>query len=32
MPAEEIPEGTDARIDWLFQWWGELDAWVAARR
>ena len=32
VPAEEIPAGTDARIDWLFQWWGELDAWVAARR
>ena len=32
VPAEEIPEGTDARIDWLFQWWAELDAWVAARR
>ncbi|RKQ87220.1 1-acyl-sn-glycerol-3-phosphate acyltransferase [Solirubrobacter pauli] len=32
VPAEEIPAGTDARIDWLFGWWGELDAWVAARR
>lgn len=31
VPAEEIPAGTDARIDWLFQWWGELDAWVARR-
>ncbi|MBE2315556.1 1-acyl-sn-glycerol-3-phosphate acyltransferase [Solirubrobacter sp. CPCC 204708] len=30
--ADEIPAGTDARIDWLFQWWAELDAWVAARR
>ena len=20
--AEEIPEGQDARIDWLFGWWG----------
>lgn len=32
VPAEEIPEGADARIDWLFKWWSELDAWVAARR
>ena len=30
--AEEIPEGTDARIDWLFRWWAQLDAWVASRR
>lgn len=32
VPAEEIPADADARIDWLFRWWGELDAWVAARR
>ena len=32
VPAREIPSGTDARIDWLFRWWGELDAWVTARR
>ncbi len=32
MPAEEIPAGTDARIDWLFDWWRTLDAWVAERR
>ncbi|MDA0180213.1 1-acyl-sn-glycerol-3-phosphate acyltransferase [Solirubrobacter phytolaccae] len=32
VPAEEIPEGADARIDWLFAWWAELDAWVAERR
>jgi 1-acyl-sn-glycerol-3-phosphate acyltransferase len=32
VPAEDIPEGDDARIDWLFSWWGDLDAWVAARR
>lgn len=30
--AEDIPAGSDARIDWLFQWWGDLDAWVTARR
>jgi 1-acyl-sn-glycerol-3-phosphate acyltransferase len=32
VPAEDIPEGNDARIDWLFHWWADLDAWVAARR
>jgi 1-acyl-sn-glycerol-3-phosphate acyltransferase len=30
--AEDIPDGDDARIDWLFSWWAELDAWVASRR
>ena len=28
---EEIPAGTDARIDWLFDWWRTLDAWVGER-
>jgi 1-acyl-sn-glycerol-3-phosphate acyltransferase len=28
-PAETIPDGRDARIDWLFDRWAELDAWVA---
>ena len=32
VPAEEIPPGQDARIDWLFSWWRTLDAWVAERR
>ena len=26
--ADEIPEALDARIDWLFGWWRELDDWV----
>ena len=26
--ADELPEGQDARIDWLFDWWKRLDAWV----
>jgi 1-acyl-sn-glycerol-3-phosphate acyltransferase len=32
VPAEEIPAGTEGRIDWLFGWWRALDDWVAARR
>ena len=31
VPAEAIPAGTDARIDWLFEWWRTLDAWVGER-
>ncbi len=30
-PAEEIPKGHEERIDWLFDRWRELDAWVASR-
>jgi len=29
--AEELPEGQDARIDWLFDWWQRIDAWVGER-
>jgi hypothetical protein len=29
IPADEIPEGRDERIDWLFGWWRTLDDWVA---
>lgn len=32
VPAEDLPAGTDARIDWLFAWWRTLDDWVAERR
>jgi 1-acyl-sn-glycerol-3-phosphate acyltransferase len=29
---EEIPEGRDAQIDWLFSWWERIDAWIEERR
>ena len=32
VPAEEIPAGRDARIDWLFGRWCALDAWVGHRQ
>jgi 1-acyl-sn-glycerol-3-phosphate acyltransferase len=32
VPAEEIPEGERERIDWLYRWWGDLDAWISANR
>ena len=28
VPSEEIPEGREARIEWLFSWWEEVDAWI----
>ncbi|MEO5710349.1 MAG: 1-acyl-sn-glycerol-3-phosphate acyltransferase [Nocardioidaceae bacterium] len=32
VPREDIPEGREARIDWLFSWWEEIDVWVAEHR
>jgi hypothetical protein len=29
---EEIPEGRDAQIDWLFSWWEHIDGWIASQR
>jgi 1-acyl-sn-glycerol-3-phosphate acyltransferase len=31
VPASEIPAGQDAQIEWLFEWWAKLDAWVGAQ-
>jgi len=32
VPREEIPEGREARIDWLFGWWERIDTWVDEHR
>ena len=32
VPREEIPEGREARIDWLFSWWEQIDEWIAEHR
>jgi 1-acyl-sn-glycerol-3-phosphate acyltransferase len=29
---DEIPAGSDERIDWLFGWWEEIDRWVEEHR
>ncbi len=29
---EDIPAGRDERIDWLFDWWERIDAWVEEHR
>jgi 1-acyl-sn-glycerol-3-phosphate acyltransferase len=31
VPAAEVPRDRDARIDWLFDWWGRIDRWVHER-
>ena len=32
VPRAEIPEGRDARIDWLFTAWEQIDDWIDAHR
>ena len=32
VPRSEIPEGREARIDWLFGWWEEIDTWIEQNR
>ena len=32
VPREEIPTDKDARVDWLFGWWEEIDRWVEQHR
>lgn len=32
VPRAEIPDGREARIDWLFGWWEHIDAWIAQNR
>ena len=29
---EEIPDGREARIEWLFNWWEHIDDWIEANR
>jgi 1-acyl-sn-glycerol-3-phosphate acyltransferase len=32
VPAADVPADREARIDWLFDWWKEIDDWIAERR
>ncbi|MEU4529475.1 1-acyl-sn-glycerol-3-phosphate acyltransferase [Micromonospora ureilytica] len=32
VPPEDVPTGRQERIDWLFDWWARIDAWIAANR
>ncbi len=29
---EEIPDGREERIDWLYSWWERIDAWIEEHR
>lgn len=30
--AEDVPDGRQERIDWLYDWWERIDAWVEQHR
>lgn len=32
VPAADVPDDRAARIDWLFDWWEQIDDWIAERR
>lgn len=32
VPAADVPEGDEARIDWLFAWWARIDDWIHERQ
>jgi 1-acyl-sn-glycerol-3-phosphate acyltransferase len=32
VPPEEVPAGRQERIDWLYDWWAQIDEWVEANR
>ncbi|MFF4240102.1 1-acyl-sn-glycerol-3-phosphate acyltransferase [Actinomadura geliboluensis] len=32
IPAEDVPDGRDARVDWLYREWERADAWIGENR
>jgi 1-acyl-sn-glycerol-3-phosphate acyltransferase len=32
VPRAEIPTGREERIDWLYSWWEQIDAWIVDHR
>ena len=32
VPASDRPTGHEATVTWLFDWWAEIDRWIAAER
>jgi len=32
VPADEVPHGAEAQLEWLYSWWERIDAWVDSTR
>jgi hypothetical protein len=30
VPAAEVPRNEEEQVDWLYGWWSDMDAWIAA--
>ena len=28
---DEVPQGHDARVEWLFEWWARIDEWISTQ-
>jgi hypothetical protein len=28
VPAGAVPQGFDAQVEWLYDWWERVDAWI----
>ena len=32
VPPEEVPAGEQERVEWLYEWWARIDAWIDENR
>jgi 1-acyl-sn-glycerol-3-phosphate acyltransferase len=32
VPADEVPRGRDAQVEWLYDWWARIDDWIGQQR
>jgi 1-acyl-sn-glycerol-3-phosphate acyltransferase len=32
VPAAQVPEGREAQVDWLYEWWARIDLWIRDNR
>ncbi len=32
VPAQQIPQGYEQRLDWLYAWWERIDTWIEGHR
>jgi 1-acyl-sn-glycerol-3-phosphate acyltransferase len=32
VPADQVPREREDQIEWLFHWWGRIDAWIEERK
>jgi len=32
VPADQVPVGHEAQVDWLYEWWAHIDAWIRDNR